>query len=186
MKKTFAGVLFYLVAIALLLPAQAAAEKIGFVDVREVIAQSDAGKKAQAEFRKIVEKRQGMLKSKEAALKKDKEAYEKQRPGLTEIAAKEKEMELQKKFREFQRLVSQAEDEMQRKDQELSRKLVPEIYKIINAIGEREGYSLILDTNNPVVIYSYRGSNITAQVIGEFNKVSVKETRKPAKKGKKK
>ena len=168
------------------MPVQAGAEKIGFVDVREVITQSEAGKRAQKEFQKILEKKKAALKSKEAALKKEKEAYERQRPGWSEIAAREKEMELQKKIRAFQRLVSQTQEEMQRKDQELSRKLVPEIYKIIHTIAEKEGYSLVLDTNNPVVIYSSRGNNITSQVIGEFNKVSVKEARKSSKKTRKK
>jgi outer membrane protein len=190
LKKNMTTILTFLFTLVLLFPASAAAEKIGFVDVREVLSQSNAGKKAQAEFKKAFEKKKAAIQSRDRELKKQTEAYQKQRPGMTEIAAKEKEMELQKKYREFQRMVSRAEEEMQRKDQELSRKLIPEIYKVIHAISAREGYTLILDINNPVVIYSYKGNNITEQVIAEFNKVKISEpkkgTRKTSRKSRKK
>jgi len=182
MKKYYIPIITLLFALIISCPAPAAAEKIGFVDVREVLSQSNAGKKAQAEFQKAFEKRKTAIRSKEGELKKQTEAFQKQRPGMTEIAAKEKELELQKKYREFQRMVSRAEEEMQRKDQELSRKLLPEIYKVIHAISAREGYTLILDINNPVVIYSYKGNNITEQVIAEFNKIKIGEPQKEKKK----
>jgi len=190
MKKYYIPVMILLVVLALLLPAAASAEKIGFVDVREVLAKSDAGKKAQADFQKIFEKKKAALRNRESELKKQTEAFQKQRPGMTEIAAKEKELELQKKYREFQRMVSRTEEEMRQKDQELSRKLIPEIYKVIHVISAREGYSLILDINNPVVIYFYKGSNITEQVIAELNKLKLdapkKEAKKAARKSRKK
>lgn len=179
-----------LAAFVLSLSAPAAAEKIGFVDVREVLLKSNAGKKAQGEFKKTFEKKKAALQSREHEMKKQTDAFQKQRPGMTATAAKEKELELQKKYHEFQRMVSRAEEEMRNKDQELSRRLLPEIYKVIHAISAREGYSLILDINNPVVIYFYRGNNITEQVVAEFNKVKIgepqKESRKTSRKSKKK
>lgn len=179
----------FLTALFLLFPAASsfALEKIAFVDVRAVIAQSDAGKKAQAEFKKAFDKKKALIQSTEADLKRQKEAFDKQRPGMSEAAAKEREVELQKKFRDYQRLVNDTNEAMQRMDQELSRRLIPQIYKIMTAIGQREGYTLILDVNNPVVVYAYGGSNITGQVISELNKVSgkKKETKKTPRKGKK-
>jgi outer membrane protein len=188
MKMNKWSVLALFAALLIFTPVAANAEKIGFVDVREVLAKSEAGKKAQAEFKKTVDKRAGLIRQKEAELKKQKEAFDKERPGLSEIAAKEKEMQLQRKYREFQRIVNDANEEMRRKDQELSRRLIPEIYKVVNALGVREGYTLILDVNNPVVIYFAGGNNLTALVISEFNKVSIKtpEKKKPARKGRKK
>jgi len=190
MKKFYIPIIILVAAIAFSFPSSAGAEKIGFVDVRQVLSQSNAGKKAQAEFKKTFEKKKAALQSRENELKKQTEAFQKQRPGMTEIAAKEKELELQKKYREFQRMVSRTEEEMQRKDQELSRRLIPEVYKVIHAISTREGYSLILDVNNPVVIYYYKGNDITEQVIAEFNKIKIgepkKESKKTSRKGKKK
>jgi len=188
-KKNIMTSLIFITALFLFLPAASsfAMEKIAFVDVRVVIAQSDAGKKAQAEFKKAFDKKKALIQSTEAELKRQKDTLDKQRPGMSEAAAKEGEMELQKKFREYQRLVNDTNEAMQRKDQELSRRLIPEIYKIMTAIGQREGYTLILDINNPVVVYASGGSNITGQVISELNKISAKTkgTKKTSRKGKK-
>jgi len=75
---------------------------------------------------------------------------------------------------------------MKRKDQELSRRLLPEIYKVITAIGVRGGYTAILDISNPVAVYFSGENNLTDQVISEFNKVPIKSQgkKKTSKKGK--
>jgi len=117
MKKYYIPIITLLFALIISFPAPAAAEKIGFVDVRDVLSRSNAGKKAQTEFKKTFEKKKAAIQSRDSELKKQTDAFQKQRPGMTEIAAKEKELELQKKYREFQRMVSSAEDEMRRKDQ---------------------------------------------------------------------
>jgi outer membrane protein len=187
-KKNRLAIMAVLLALSLLMPAMAQAEKIGFIDVREVLAKSESGKKAHAEFKKIFEKKRTVIQQKEADLKKQKEAFDQQKAGLSEITAKEKELELQKAIRDFQRMVNDANEEMKLKDQELSRKFIPEILKVVNTLAERDGYTLILDINNPVVVYSTRANNITDMVIIEFNKIPLKtaESGKPAKKGKKK
>ncbi|MBP8984802.1 MAG: OmpH family outer membrane protein [Syntrophobacterales bacterium] len=188
MKMFYLSAVGLVILLSLLVPATVRAEKIGFVDIREVIARSEAGKKAQAEFKKAVEKKSQLVKQKEADLKKDKSEYDKVRPTLSDTAAKEREMELQKKYRDYQRLVNDAGEEMKRKDQELSRRLLPEIYKVITAVGARGGYTAILDISNPVVVYSSGENNLTDQVISEFNKVPIKAQgkKKTSEKGKKK
>jgi outer membrane protein len=173
-KQNTLSVLAVLMAIVFFLPATAHAEKVGFVDVREVIAKSESGKKAQEELKNIVDKKKALIQQKETELKNRQEAFDKQRPGLSETAAKEKELELQKAIRDYQRIVNDAKEEINLKDQALSRDLIPEILKVINAIAQRDGYTLILDTNNPVVIYSSRTNNITDMVVSEFNKMPVR------------
>jgi len=57
MKRFHLSAVGLVIVLSLLIPATVRAEKIGFVDVREVIARSEAGKKAQAEFKKAVQKK---------------------------------------------------------------------------------------------------------------------------------
>ncbi len=170
MKKTcFATIL----AVLLLTPSFAMAQRIGFVDIKEIIFQSDAGKKATAEFKKSFEKKRDMIQSKEAELKRNKEKLEQQRSAgiLKDSALREMEHDYQAKFRDYQRLVADSNDELSKKDQELSTRLVPEIYKIIERIGDKEGFSLILDVNNPVVVYHAKSTNnLTSKVLTEFNR----------------
>src|SRR4030042_1052835 len=104
----------------------AAAEKTGFVDIREVMLSSSAGKKVAEDFRKTREK----LQREDNELKKLKEDLDKQRPLLKEDVVKEKELSFQKKVRDFQIEVKDSEDEFKVKEQELFKKLIPAILKM--------------------------------------------------------
>jgi len=147
-----------------------AAEKIGFIDMREIMVKSDAGKKAAEDFGKLYEKDKAMIQKREAEMRKLKEDLDKQRTVLTESAMKEKEQVYQKKFRDYQLLIKDANEELQSRDQELSKKLVPDILKVINAIGDKEKYTLIIDLGTTPIAYFAKENNLTKRVIEEFNK----------------
>ena len=147
-----------------------AAEKIGFIDMREIMLKSDAGKKASEDFGKLYEKDKAMIQKREVEMKKLKDDLDKQRTVLTESAMKEKEAVYQKQFRDYQLMVKDANEELQARDQELSKKLVPDILKVINAIGDKEKYTLIIDVGSIPVAYFAKESNLTQKVIEEFNK----------------
>jgi len=147
-----------------------AAEKIGFVDVREIMVNSDAGKKASEEFKKAFEKNKVQIQAKETELKKLKEELEKQRSILTEVALKDKESAYQKKFRDYQLMVKDANEELQTRDQELSKAMLPEIMKVINSIGEKDKYSVIFDIGTIPFPYIAKEKDLTKQVIDEFNR----------------
>ena len=147
-----------------------AAEKIGFIDMREIMLKSDAGKKASEDFGKLYEKDKAMIQKREVEMKKLKDDLDKQRTVLTESAMKEKEAAYQKKFRDYQLMVKDANEELQTRDQELSKKLVPDILKVINAIGDKEKYTLIIDVGTTPVAYFAKENNLTQKVIEEFNK----------------
>ena len=147
-----------------------AAEKIGFINMKQVLLLSDAGKGAAGEFQKVFEKSKAKIQAREAELKKRKENLEKQRLVLKESAMKEKELEYQKDFRDYRRLVEDSNADIKRMDQELSRNLIPVILKVVNTIGKEEGYTMILDFNAAGVAYHSKAKDITKKVIKEFNK----------------
>jgi outer membrane protein len=160
--------LFVILAILLSGSQVVAAEKTGFVDVREVMMKSDAGKKASDDFKKLYEKDRTKIQEKEAELKKLKDALEKQRAILTEAAMKEKETAYQKIFRDYQLLLKDSNEELQAREQEISKKLIPEILKMVHAIGERDKYTLIIEVGT--VLYYAKGNDLTARVTEELNK----------------
>jgi len=157
-------------ALLICIPEVQAAEKTGFIDMREVMLNSDAGKKATEEFKKIYERDKASIQEKETELRKLKDDLEKQRSILKEEAYREKESAYQKKFRDYQLLVKDSNEDLQARDQELSRTLIPEILKVVNAIGEKENYSLVLDIGTVPVAYFNKESDLTKRVIEEFNK----------------
>jgi len=147
-----------------------AAEKIGVIDMREIMMKSDVGKKAAEDFGKLYEKDKAMIQKREEEMRKLKEDLEKQRSVLKESALKEKEQAYQKKFRDYQLMVKDANEELQSRDQELSKKLLPDILKVINLIGDKEKYTIIIDIASMPVAYFAKENNMTQKVIEEFNK----------------
>ena len=159
-----------LLAILFVASLAMAAEKTGFVNIGEVLAKSDAGKKAEEQFKKIVEKDKGVIQDKENELKKLKDEFEKQRPLLKEEVFKAKEADYQKKFRDYQLMVKDANEELQAKQQDILKNLVPEIMKVVTAIGDREKYTMIVDLSTIPMAYYAKENDITQRVVEEFNK----------------
>lgn len=151
----------------------AAAEKIGFIDMRQIIILSDAGKEATLELQEFVKKKKTVIDEKEKELKNLQEELQKLKPVLTESAYKEKEIEGQRKYREYKRFIDDFKEEMRIKEQEHEKRLIPEVLKVIQDIGEKEGYTMIVETGvyNPGVAYFDKAQSITKKVIQEFNKV---------------
>ncbi len=146
----------------------AAAEKTGFVDIRQVMLSSDSGKKVIEDFKKTREK----LQKEDNDLKKLKEELDKQRPLLKEDVAKEKELSFQKKVRDFQIEIKDSDEEFKAKEQELYKKLFPDILKIVQTIGEKEKYNMIVDVGTIPLAYYAKENDLTKRVIEEFNKTN--------------
>ncbi|HOF06025.1 MAG TPA: OmpH family outer membrane protein [Syntrophales bacterium] len=146
------------------------AEKIGFIHVEEILMNSDVGKAAGEEIKKSYEKNRATIQEKEKELQRLKDELEKQRAVLNEKALRDKEQSYQKKYRDYQDLVKDANEEMQSRRQEFLGKNVPEILKVVAAIGEKENYTLIIDLSTVPVAYHAKGNSLTQRVIDEFNK----------------
>lgn len=159
-----------LLALAFAVSPAVAAEKTGFVDVREVMLTSNAGKKAAEDFKKAFEKDKAVLDEKQAELKKLEDELKKQKPLLKEDVFKEKELAFQKKVRDFQTLLKDSNEELQIKEQDLQKKMIPEILKIVQAIGDKEKYTMIVDINVFPIAYFTKENDLTKRVIEEFNK----------------
>jgi outer membrane protein len=184
MKKTLTLLGILVIAAVLAMSGTAAAvEKIGFINMRAIIQESDAGKRNFADFKQMFEKKKAEIAKKEDELKKLKDELDKQKSVLTEGAFQEKETNFQVKLRDYQRLVKDTNDELAAKEQTLTSKMIPEIIQVVDTVGKRDGYTAILDLNNPVIIYHDQKDDLTKKVVDEFNKGTGKTA--PAAKGKK-
>lgn len=147
-----------------------AAEKIGFINLRAIMQNSNNGKKAAEEFKKLVDRKSETIKAAESELKKMKDALDKQSAILTETVKKEKETAYQKKMRDYQILVDDTNKELKAKDEEIAGKLIPDIMKVVRIIGEREKYTLIMEISSMPVPYFSKENDISKKVIDEYNK----------------
>jgi len=147
-----------------------AADKIGFINMQQIIQGSAAGKKAADDFKKFLEKKQEGIKAAENEVKKLKDELDKQGAVMTASSRSDKEAAYQRKMRDYQILVDDTNKELQKRDQEYSQKLIPEILKVVRTIAEREKYTLILDISTMPMPYHDKANDISRKVIEDFNK----------------
>ena len=167
---------FYLMAVIISLffvwsTSSFAVDKIGFINLQEIMQNSNAGKKAADEFKKFYEKETQEIKSSEKELKNMKDELEKQSSIMTQSSQKEKETIYQKKLRDYQLLVNDTNEELKKRDQEMTQKLMPGIMKIVRTIAEKEKFTLVIDVATMPIPYYAKENDFSKKVIEEYNKL---------------
>ena len=143
--------------------------KIAYVDIQKAVNESNAGKDAKKVITKDVEKFQGQIADKQKILQTMKESLEKQAPMLNPDARATREKEYQNKLREFQRWGEDTQNEINQKRMEIERNISIGLQKVIQKVGADEGYTLILEKNESIVLFVSRALDITDRVIKAYD-----------------
>ena len=143
--------------------------KIGSVDIQRAINESQAGKEAKKALAKETEKFQGLIAEKQKELQAMKESLEKQGLMLSSEARMAREKELQTRLRDYQRWGEDAQNEMNQKRNEMERAIFVGLQKVIQKLGADEGYTLIVEKNENVVLFSSKATDLTDRVIKAFD-----------------
>jgi outer membrane protein len=147
----------------------AADSKVDFINLREIMQSSNAGKKAGEEFKKFVDKKREGIAAAEKDLKKLKDELDKQGPIMTETARREEGTTYQRKLRDYQLLVEDTNKELKGRDEEIARKLLPQIMKVVRKIAEKEKYTLVIDVASMPLPYYAKENDFSKKVIEEVN-----------------
>lgn len=172
MKKLAIAVLVVLVAGLAIKTAKAAdspAYKFGYVDFQRTLNDVEEGKKAKATLKSEFDEKQKKLDVVQNELQAMKTDLDKQRLILSADALKEKEENYRKKFMELQQKLGSYKEELQRKEAKLTSDILTVVHKIVADIGQKEGYTLILERSQEVVLYSPSDADLTNRVIKEYN-----------------
>ena len=145
--------------------ARSAELKIASVDIQKAVNECNAGKEAKKDISKEVEKFQRLVADKQKELQTLKETLEKQAAMLNPEARAAKEKELQGKARDFQRWGEDYQNELNQKRTEKERAISSALQKVIQKLGADEGYTLILEKNEAIVLYATKTMDITDRVI---------------------
>jgi len=149
--------------------ALAADYKIAYVDIQKAVNESNAGKDAKKAITKEVEKFQRLIADKQKELQTLKESLEKQAPMLTPDARATREKEYQNKLREFQRWGEDTQNEINQKRMEVERNISIGLLKVIQKVGADDGYTLILEKNESLVLFVSKTIDITDRVIKAYD-----------------
>jgi outer membrane protein len=172
MKATRVGLAGLTAALLSLLaapPLAAAETKIGYVDLQRALNESSAGKKAKEDFRAQVDRLEGQLKGKKEELDKLKEELERKGMVMRDEERRKLENEFEQKRLDLKRNFEDSQAMLQKKDQELTGKIIQDLQGIIKEIGDRDGYTLIMELGTSPVLYYKKSADITEQVLSTYN-----------------
>ncbi|MBF0343352.1 MAG: OmpH family outer membrane protein [Nitrospirae bacterium] len=147
--------------------------KLVFVDVQKVLNESEPGKKAKSSLETYVKSHQGKIEEKEKAIDKLKEELDKKGTALSDDAKKKKQDEIQAMTRDLKRMAADAQEEIRKKETELTKDVFKDIRDVINNVGREEGYSAILDST--VLLYSVDNVDVTEKVVKKYNELGKKK-----------
>jgi outer membrane protein len=168
MKKVF--LLFVCVGLLLSTPLVSAAEvKIGYINVKRVFNDSKRGLKEKEAFTVKVNEVKKKIDKKRDEIQAMKESLEKKAAMLSEQARRDQEKEYQQQVREYEWLVKDSNEELKKMEQEMLDKLMKSLQKVVESIGAKENYTLILEENASSVLYALKEMDITDQVIKAFD-----------------
>lgn len=170
-KKRLGIILGILVLMGGLLtkPAGSAELKIGSVDIQRAVNECNQGKEAKKTIMKEVEKFQAQIAEKQKDLQQLKDALEKQAPMLNADARAAKEKDYQSKIRDFQRWGEDNQNEINQKRMEMERNIAIGLTKVIQKVGADEGFTIIFENNQQIVLYASKAIDITDRVIKAYD-----------------
>jgi len=151
--------------------AAASAEdvKIGVVDVEQALASTEEGKAAREEItRKGREARaqvEPMMDQRNALA----EELKGKKYVLSDDALFQKQVQLAELENKIKSKIDELEGQLKIEQGKMLAPLETKLRMIIEAIGKEQGFTLILQRNNPYVMYSREALDITDQVVARFN-----------------
>ncbi len=139
--------------------------KIGYVDARRAMNECREGRQVKSAMTAEIERLQNQITARQNELQNLREAIDRQATVLTDEARSARERDLQHKNREYARWADEIQVELKQKRDELEAGLSRKIQKVIEKIGAEEGYTVILEKNEKVVLYVTKGIDLTDKVI---------------------
>ena len=147
---------------------QAETQKIAVMNIQKVLLESSAGQKAKGVFEKRMNELQTKFKTEQEELVALQKEIEKKSSAWSKDKRGEKVRELQLKQREMQVKSEDAKMELrQLQDKELE-PILKMLQTVVNSYGEKEGYSLILDSK-VAVLYANPAADISEAVKKELD-----------------
>ena len=139
MKKIF-------IAMMLILPMAVSAQKFGHINTQELFAQMPEVAKVKLQMDTVQAQYENQLASMNEEFQKKYQDYQAQEATMADAIKQIRQQELQEMQQRIQLFYQTAEQDIQKKQQELLLPVHERMAKAIKAVGTREGYTYIFDS----------------------------------------
>ena len=169
LKGLFLGILM-VVFLFPAAPLAAQAVKVGVVDLQKFQKNSKSFQKSSVSVKKKFDDMQQKLNDERTALAKLDEEFKKQTMMLSLDAQDDKKRELEKKQRHFKFMYDDFTQEMKDVEMDAIKKVMKELEKIVEKMGEKEGYTIILERRTLGLLYFNNTVDLTDRVTDAYDK----------------
>ncbi len=149
----------------------AAAEdlKIGTVNFQQALNDVEQGKRAKATLKAEFDAKQKKLEAQQEELKKMQEEAQKEGAVMSKDAMAQKQKIFQDKFMELQKSMASYRDELVAKEAKSTGQILQNLKQIVSELGQKEGYTMIVETSQDAVPYTKSKDDITPRVVSLYN-----------------
>lgn len=146
-----------------------AAERFGYVDFQRALNEVSEGRQAKTQLEQTYAQRQRELDKRQTDLEALKQQLEKDRLVLSAEALRAKEDEYRQRFLELTQKLGEFKAELAQQEARVTGEILNALRQIVQAIGAQEGYTMILEKSQDVVLFSPGDADLTSRVIKAYN-----------------
>ena len=152
------------------LGAQDGQVKIGIIDVQQALISTEEGKKVTADLKRKVRAAEAQIQPKIKLLQETQKELQEMQHVLSKEVLQKKQFDLMEMRTQIENQGQGMEQQLKLDQARLTQPLLQKFAEIIDEIGRSEGFSLILDRQDPGIMYSREALDITDLAVAEFNK----------------
>jgi len=161
-----------LLAIALLIavPALAAPKaSIGYVDMQQVIEQSELGQRAQARLQEEFGPQREAFAEEEQAIRTLQQQLQRDKPLMSKEQIAKRESELQERVQGFRKEASATQERLLKEQQEMSQEILAPALEAVNAIAEERSLAAVFERRQAGLVYVDDAIDLTPEVIKQLD-----------------
>ncbi|MBW2118001.1 MAG: OmpH family outer membrane protein, partial [Deltaproteobacteria bacterium] len=146
-----------------------AGDKVGFINLQRLVNESKMGKAARADIRKMRKQREEIVSNKLWEVNNLKSLLTEKGAGMDPVEKRNKIEALRRVYKEYQRLLADAKEDILREDRELVAIILKKADGVLKRVAKKRKYTIIL--KDPKAIgYLDPSVDITDEVLKGLNK----------------
>ncbi|PIE71985.1 MAG: hypothetical protein CSA22_00080 [Deltaproteobacteria bacterium] len=170
MRKAMIGIVSGLLVMGCALSAGAAdIAKIGVIDFQKILSASERGKEAMAELSARGQEMEARLKKESDVIESLREKLVREELVMDKDKREEKEREIRIKIGDIKALQKKFKEEIKTMEAGFLTDIKNQVMKLVETMGKKEGYLLIIEQNEAGVLYVPETHDITDAVIQKYN-----------------
>jgi len=172
-RKSLFAIVCCIVLGLFLCEASYAADKVGYINLQRLVNESKMGKAARKEMQELRKKKEALVAEKLSEINELRKLLSEKRDKMDPRERRDKLEDLQRKYKDYQRLVEDVKEDIQREDRELVAIILQKADGVLKKVAKKKKYTIILKDPNAVG-YLDPKVDITDAVVKELNKKKMK------------